>query len=219
MTPEEKARDFLDYIGRHEERLRHNLAKNVDWDRELFENTFQDTVIRIHDAILRNDPDIGNYETYFYKASRKRYQTLTKKRRFRRSKELPLEDNRDEEKKAEEEPASVAELKELIVQQFGSEAAELFLDYMGRKVTGRVSYRDYGLETGIRSITVKDTVTYIREYLRKKYPHGPSSLQLKEDKAALKAARMKIAKLRESFEHGMDREKEKGIRETEPCEG
>lgn len=206
MKPEEKARDFLDYIGRHEERLKHNLAKNVSYDRELIENAFQDTVVRIHDAIMRNDPDITDYENYFFTASRKWYMTLHRRMERRRNGKVAVDVEDLGAKGNEDRPATVEDVKALVAAQFGPDVSELFIDYLYSKTRGRTNYVAYGREVGIPSLHVKEVVGYVRQHLRKRYPHGLTSEGARTETERIKAAKRVIMKIRERFGDGMDRE-------------
>lgn len=203
MTAEEKAREFLDYVGRHHERLRKNLAKNITFDRELFENTFQDTVVRVHDAILRNDPDISDFEKYFFMASRKWYITLSGRRDRKRSREIPLGDADCADTASGESMATVEELRDLLSVQFGKAETDLFLDYLGSKTMGRISYSDYGFRLGIPSFVVKDTVLRIKRHLRERYPRGLTSGRVQEEKA-----RILSEKKRRRIEDGLHTKKD-----------
>lgn len=220
MTPEEKAKDFLSYIGRHEERLKHNLAKNVTYDRDIFENAFQDTVIRIHDAILRNNPDIRDYEHYFFTASRKWYITLSNRGREESRRHVRGERNGGEtEPEPYSEPASVEEVRQLIEAQFGENVATLFLDYLSSKVRGRTSYARYGAEVGIPSADVGSVVKYVRQYLRKKYPLGLSSDRAREETGKIERKKRLIKQIRLKISNGLYREEKEEAEPERPCEG
>lgn len=215
MTAEEKARDFMNYIARHHERLRRNLAKNITYDRDVFEDAFQDTVVRIHDAILRNDPEISDYEKYFFQASRKRYITLSNRSRQRMKRHIP-EDQADLRKLIEEPgdpPATVEDIRSLVSCKFGSEQANLFIDYLQSKTRGRTNYRTFGMQTGIPGIRVKEVVSYIRQYLRKKYPGGLTADRAEEERQDTERIKLVIKRIREKYGHGIHRESEEGAKE------
>lgn len=207
MTAEEKAREFLSYAGLHHDRLRHNLAKNVCYDPELFENAFQETIIRVYDAILRNDPDIKDYEKYFFMASRKWYITLSereKKRNLRESGAITDIASTEGDGKAFRMPATLAEVRKEIESTFGEAACSLFMDYMLTQIRGRISYKKFEEESGIPSARVKDVVFNIRKHLRNRYPRMTEAGSTPPEEVS----REVIERIRKQFNDGMDRETE-----------
>lgn len=208
MTAEEKAKEFLAYVGRHHVRLRYNLAKNVSYDPELFENAFQEAIIRVYDAILRNDPNIKDYEKYFFMASRKWYITLSdreKKRALRESGEISdRETLTSGDTPVFRMPATLAEVRNEIETTFGKEACDLFMDYMLTQVRGRISYKKFEEESGIPSVKVKAVVFNIRKHLKSRYPRMTEGGGAPPEDVS----REVIEKIRKQFGDGLDRETE-----------
>ena len=72
MSNEQHAREFLEYVAKNEKRLKKNLRKNITYNPELFDDVFQDTIIKVYDSIM-NGTQIDNFEKYFFIASKFSY--------------------------------------------------------------------------------------------------------------------------------------------------
>lgn len=207
MTAEEKAREFLNYIGRNYDRLRYNLIKNVTYDQEIMDNAFHDTVVRVYEAVLRNNPEIEDYEKYFFQASRKWYFTLSDRFEKERNRTIRLEtsgaDTKLEDYSEESIPASIQQVQRRIEAEYGTEETKLFMDYIGSRAMGRTSYKKYGMEAGIPSVRIKDVVVKIKKHLRKEYPSGMSVERAAED-----TERIITQRIRAQFEDGLHREED-----------
>lgn len=72
MTNEEHGREFLEYVAKNEAKLKKNLRKNITYNPELFDDVFQDTIIKVHNAIMKGQR-IDDFEKYFFIASKFQY--------------------------------------------------------------------------------------------------------------------------------------------------
>lgn len=72
MSSEEHAQDFLEYVAKNEKRLKKNLRKNITYNEELFDDVFQDSIIKVYDSIM-NGTIIEDFEKYFFIASKFTY--------------------------------------------------------------------------------------------------------------------------------------------------
>ena len=72
MTNEEHGREFLEYVANNEAKLKKNLRKNITYNPELFDDVFQDTIIRVHNTIMKGQ-GIEDLEKYFFIASKFQY--------------------------------------------------------------------------------------------------------------------------------------------------
>ena len=72
MTNEEHAKEFLEYVAKNEKRLKKNLRKNITYNPMLFDDVFQDSIIKVHDSIM-NGTRIDDFEKYFFIASKFSY--------------------------------------------------------------------------------------------------------------------------------------------------
>lgn len=72
MTNEEHGREFLEYVAKNEKRLKKNLKKNITYNPELFDDAFQETILKVHNAIMKGQR-IEDFEKYFFIASKFQY--------------------------------------------------------------------------------------------------------------------------------------------------
>ena len=75
------AREFLDFVVKNEKRLKKNLAKNVTYDPWIFDDVFQDTILKVHKIITQNHRHIDDFEQYFFIASKFTYIGADNKRK------------------------------------------------------------------------------------------------------------------------------------------
>lgn len=72
MSNEQHAQEFLEYVAKNEKRLKKNLKKNVTYNPLIFDDVFQDTIIKVYDSIM-NGTKIDDFEKYFFIASKFSY--------------------------------------------------------------------------------------------------------------------------------------------------
>ena len=69
MSNEEHGQEFLKFVAENESRLKNNLRKNITYDENIFDDVFQETILRVHSAIM-NGTRIDDFEQYFFIASK-----------------------------------------------------------------------------------------------------------------------------------------------------
>ncbi len=69
MTNEEHGQEFLQYVAKNEKRLKKNLKKNITYNDYIFDDVFQDTILKVHSAIMKG-ARIDDFEKYFFIASK-----------------------------------------------------------------------------------------------------------------------------------------------------
>ena len=69
MSNEEHGQEFLKFVADNESRLKNNLRKNITYDEDIFDDVFQETILRVHSAIM-NGTRIDDFEQYFFIASK-----------------------------------------------------------------------------------------------------------------------------------------------------
>lgn len=166
MNPEDRGRDFLDYVAAHGERLRSNLAKNITFDHDLFEDAFGDAVISVYDAIVKRKVKVGNFENFFFQASRRAYNRAIRNKERHSGNKEKLELLSDPTPEISLDSSPLAETEKKIREIFGEAEAELFIDYFESKIRGRVSYKAFAIERGIKITSVAETVGKIKRFLR-----------------------------------------------------
>ena len=69
MTNEEHGREFLEFVAKNEARLKKNLQKNITYNPDIFDDVFQESIIKVYSAI-ENGARIKDFEQYFFIASK-----------------------------------------------------------------------------------------------------------------------------------------------------
>jgi len=59
-------------VAKNEKRLKRNLRKNITYDPYIFDDVFQDSIIKVYDSIM-NGTVIEDFEKYFFIASKFSY--------------------------------------------------------------------------------------------------------------------------------------------------
>lgn len=63
---EAHARDFLEYVSVHEEDLKKAVKKNITYDERIFDDTFQDAIIKIYDYIMTKEKFVNDFKNFFF---------------------------------------------------------------------------------------------------------------------------------------------------------
>ena len=69
MTNEEHGQEFLQFVAKNEARLKKNLQKNITYNESIFDDVFQESIIKVYNAI-ENGARIKDFEQYFFIASK-----------------------------------------------------------------------------------------------------------------------------------------------------
>ncbi len=169
------AREFLQYIADNEKRLKRNLRKNISFDDDIFDDVFQNTILKIYTSIVKNDRWVENFEKYFFIASKFEY--ILSDNRRKKAKTIHLEisdrhremvDDTDEMLDADER-SSLRYLRfvQYIQEEFGEADAEIFLSYFWHRVEyKRTSYQKIADEFGISIKQVSDIIQKIKQNLQ-----------------------------------------------------
>jgi RNA polymerase sigma factor (sigma-70 family) len=72
MTNEEHGREFLEYVAKNEARLKKNLRKNITYNPDIFDDVYQDTILKVYNRIMKGEV-IKDFEQYFFIASKWTY--------------------------------------------------------------------------------------------------------------------------------------------------
>lgn len=69
MDSKEHGQEFLEFVAKNEARLKKNLQKNVTYNPDIFDDAFQESIIKVYNAI-ENGARIKDFEQYFFIASK-----------------------------------------------------------------------------------------------------------------------------------------------------
>ncbi|MCH5302231.1 MAG: sigma-70 family RNA polymerase sigma factor [Prevotella sp.] len=175
MTESElRGKEFLEYVAKNEKKLKKNLKKNITYDESIFDDCFQDTIIKVYNSIVLNNKDVKDYEKYFFIASKFNYINYDNKERKYRNLKIEIDDyteNEDIEDVTEDIYTVYDRLndaKELIRNEFGEEKCDIYFDYMTLKSQGGMSYKEYSKLRNISFDKISNTISSIKSFIRKK---------------------------------------------------
>lgn len=96
MSNEEHGQEFLQYVAKNEKRLKKNLRKNITFNENIFNDVFQNAILKVYDRIMKGTV-IKDFEQYFFIASKFEYineDNKVKKRLKVEDREIDTDDDR-----------------------------------------------------------------------------------------------------------------------------
>lgn len=173
---EEKAKEFLIYVSENIDLLKNNLKKNITLDNDIFDDSFNETIIKIYDSIIKNGTNVQDFKQYFFIASKWTYVLNDNKNKKKKECEIRgmfedekfdfYEENNDEEQTYNKTTEALTRLKDLIIGDFTEQQADIYLTYMQMKAMRKqTSYSSIAEQFNISKKEVKEAITSIRDYL------------------------------------------------------
>ena len=169
---EKKGKEFLDFVATNDKKLRKNLKKNITFDPNLFDDIYQDTIVKVYNSIVKNNKQIDDFEQYFFISSKFNYILKQKSERERVKKRIDIDDyvrmnDIECENYCESDLLTLIEdVRDIIEDRFGEENTELYLDYMKLKIDGGMSYTKYSQITGVPVSKISDVVSKIKQFTK-----------------------------------------------------
>lgn len=168
MNNEDKAKDFLNFIAQNEKEMRFILAKNVTYDKDIFDDVFNDTIIKVYNSILKNSTDVSDYKNYFFTSLKWTYVLAdNRNKKYKNSSVRDYFDNNDiiveeetEEERFEKIVDTIEVIKNEIKEKYGEWYTTVFFEYYTCKATEGCSYQKLAAKLGI---TVKQIQMIIKE--------------------------------------------------------
>ena len=181
MTNEEHGQQFLEFVAKNEKRLKHNLMKNITYNEDIFDDVFQDSIVKVYNAI-ENGARIKDFEQYFFIASKFCYINSDNKNKQKikqmdrdlygdidQDERFGSEDNQWE--KREEKSNRINELfkqlSDILNREFSPREADIFLIYYRLKSEkAGVSYKKMAkiLDTDVKEIS--QIIQKVKKYVK-----------------------------------------------------
>lgn len=162
--------DFYDYISNNYEQSRHEVLKNITYDSELFDDAYNDTVVKVA-KVIEEGKKIDDIRYYFFISLKWNYINMQNKKRKQLSRTVSeLPDAMDDEY-SEERYEKVMELWDFIAQRleenFEPGEVDIYLIYYKLKCNGNsLSYRKLSEMTGIPVKEITNIIQRIKKYVR-----------------------------------------------------
>ena len=183
-TPEEKGAKFLEWVGQNQKELKKALRANVEYDPDIFEDAFADTILNVYNAIVRNNTDLDSPKDYFFFAAKFCYNG--KKKRKAREREILLseyyenlgnipdvtpETEESDRERQNEINQSLKKAREILTEEYGEELTDLFFTYwIGRTLKGGMQYKDIADKLGRDLSGVKMQLYGMKKFLIEEAP-------------------------------------------------
>ena len=163
-------KEFYDYIENNYEQSRHEVMKNITYDSDLFDDAYNDTVVKVA-KVISEGKEIDDIRYYFFISLKWNYINMQNRKR-RDSKRFSAEypDNADEEY-SEERYEKVMELwdfiSERLEENFEPGEVDIYLIYYKLKCTGNsLSYKKLSELTGIPVKEITNIIQRIKKWIR-----------------------------------------------------
>lgn len=163
------AEEFLTFVAANERRLKHNLRKNITYDEYLFEEAYQNAIIKVYNSIVKNDKIIEDFEQYFFIASKFEYILLDNRNKKARNVSVDVSeakcvvDDEPPEEYNEEVSIILNQLTQYLENEYGRTNAHIFLDYFAGKSKGKISYKSISTKYGLKIKHITDIISAISE--------------------------------------------------------
>lgn len=173
MNNEEKARDFLNYVAKNEKELKYILAKNVTYDKDIFDDVFNDTIIKVYNSILKNGTEVSDYKNYFFTSLKWTYVLAdNRNKKYKNSSVRDYFDNNDliEEETDEEEcfekiVDTIEIIKNEIKEKYGEWYTTVFFEYYTCKATEGCSYKKLAAKLGTTIKQIQMVIKEIKQFV------------------------------------------------------
>ena len=178
MSNEEHGQEFLQFVADNEARLKKNLRKNITYNPEIFDDVFQDTIIKVYDRIMKGTV-IKDFEQYFFIASKFQYineDNKVKKRLKVEDREFEPDDDRFAEddnawKIKEERNDNINELFKFLSKRlneaFTPAEADIFLIYYRLKSEkAGISYKKMTKITGRSFSEISQIIQRCKRFIK-----------------------------------------------------
>lgn len=181
---EKHGREFLQFVADNMERLKKNLRKNITYDEDIFDDVFQNTIIKVYNAIEKGLV-IKDFEQYFFIASKFEYinEDNRKKKRLKNDDSEIISDissgviqdifysDDDEWRKQEEKNDKINELFKFLSKRlnevFTPVETDIFLIYYRLKSEKNgVSYKKLANITEKKVSEITEIIKKIKKFIR-----------------------------------------------------
>lgn len=172
-TNEQKAQDFLNYIAKNEHVLKTALAKNITYDKDIFDDVFNDTIIKVYNSILKNGTDVTDYKNYFFISLKWQYVLQFNRNKSYNCKIVRdwfdnndiLEEDNDEEQRFDNIVETIEFIRERITEVYGEWYATVFFEYYTMKTTTGCSYKKLSAKLGISVVQITQIIQTIKKFV------------------------------------------------------
>lgn len=162
--------EFYGYITDNYEQSRHEVLKNITYDSELFDDAYNDTVIKVA-KVIEEGKKIEDIRYYFFISLKWNYINMQNKKRKQLSRTTDVMPDAMDDEYSEERYEKVMELwdfiSEKLEENFEPGEVDIYLIYYKLKCNGNsLSYRKLSEMTGIPVKEITNIIQKLKKYIR-----------------------------------------------------
>lgn len=171
MSNEEHLQEFYDFIVKNDKRLRKNLKKNITYDPDIFDDAYNEAIMRVANAILKGRR-IDDFEQYFFITSKFAYIKYDTKQKKDKKLNTPIDDfDSIDEQYSEERDHKISKLiditQNILEKNFKPYETDLFMIYYKLKANGnQVSYKRLSEITDIPLKEITQIIKNLKLFVR-----------------------------------------------------
>lgn len=162
--------EFYDYISNNYEQSRHEVLKNITYDSDLFDDAYNDTVVKVA-KVIEDGKDIEDIRYYFFISLKWNYINMQNRKRRQVSKTTDVMPDAMDDEYSEERYEKVMELwdfiSERLEENFEPGEVDIYLIYYKLKCNGNsLSYKKLSEITGIPVKDITNIIQRIKKWIR-----------------------------------------------------
>ena len=174
---EEKAKQFLEWISidKNTREMKKALAKNTTYNQEIFDDVFQDAIVKVYNSLL-NGSVINDFKAYMFVTLKFNYIQRDNQLRNRQRQEVRFEDNTDldfiDDSDLEEEELkdrgiteALEAIRNILLGEFSEKDTDLFIGYYKLKtIKCNLGYKELSAMTGTNVKYIANLIPRMRKW-------------------------------------------------------
>lgn len=173
IDAQSKVQLLFDYIAKNEKEIKKQLKKNTtSEDGDFLNEIFQEATLKMAESILKNNTEIKDMKNFVFISMKNLY--IIKQNQLRKKNTIMtneyenlnlIDETPDNEERFRHINTLICDLKCSLIEKFGYDYADMFMDYFNGKMERNVSYKTlaerYNLSPRVTSQRIKDMKNYI----------------------------------------------------------
>lgn len=173
MTNEEKAIKVMQYIADNEKEIKKAIQKNTTAvDEDFLNDIFQEATLKMAETIMKNGTEIKDMKNFVYISMRNLY--IIKQNQLRKKNTIMtneyenikvLADETDNEERFKHINSLICDIKCSVIEEFGIETADMFMDYWSSKAMKDGSYQAMGKKYDMTPRVCSQIIKKVKDYI------------------------------------------------------
>lgn len=180
---EHNAEEVLKYISEHERDLKYAVKKNITYDRDIFDEVWQTSILKIYDSVIRNKKIVTDFKNFCFICFKQNYINAQNRHRKISAQRIDMDSFRECNKSnpefayeyefyesEEEEPTPEEKLQLFICdikENFGDLKSEIFMTYYRYKVSHKkISFKELSEIFNVTPDCIRTALREIELYVK-----------------------------------------------------